>query len=164
MKHTNNVARWAWAFSALFLLMCAAFTYVLIRDGAAGIPIDPPRIPDAYPPWVLPAVLLAFWAVGVGLAKHLTGIPCVEVQVDALGSVRIRRRYPFRSETQTVLPEDLTAVEIVESKDSDGDPYFSVRLTTAGGRSVDMAESSDRRACESVLADVRRALAGLAPG
>ena len=35
MKLSNKAARFGWWFSACFLLICAVFTYILIRDGLA---------------------------------------------------------------------------------------------------------------------------------
>jgi hypothetical protein len=46
--------------------------------------------------------------------------------------VRINIRYPLKKKTQTFPPQQIASVDVVESKDVDGDPYFKVRLTTVG--------------------------------
>ena len=41
MKLSNKAARFGWWFSACFLLICAVFTYILIRDGLARAASSP---------------------------------------------------------------------------------------------------------------------------
>lgn len=164
MKLKNNVARYGWWFSACFLLMCIAFTYILIRDGASHIQIYPPTIPDHYPPWVMPAVLSLFWAAGLGLASYMAGLPCVHVEVDFNGVVRIHKRYPFKKEYWTLQLEEIAAVDLVEGKDAEGDSYYTVRLIALDDFFVDIAEGSDKRRCIEVQAKFKAALAKAADG
>lgn len=158
MKLRNNVARYGWWFSAFFLFMCSAFTYILIRDGASHIQIYPPTIPDYYPPWVMPTVLAVFWMAGLGLANYTASMPCVQVEVDFNGTVTIEKRYPFRKEHRTLKPQEIASVELVENKDSDGDPYYSVRLIAIDGFAGDIAGSSDKSRCVEMLAEFKAAL------
>ena len=107
----------------------------------------------------MPTVLAMFWAAGFGAARYLMGIPCVEARVDASGSVHILRRYPFRKESQTIHAADLAGVELVETKDSEGDLYYSIRLATSDGMQIDVAQSPDRTICETALNSFKAALA-----
>ena len=99
----------------------------------------------------MPTVLAMFWAAGFGAARYLMGIPCVEARVDASGSVHILRRYPFRTESQTIHAADLARAVLVETRDSEGDLYYAIRLTTADGMQMDVAQSPDRAMCEAAL-------------
>ena len=151
MKLSNKAARFGWWFSACFLLMCAVFTYILIRDGLSHVQTDSPSAFGHALPWLMPAVLAVFWAAGLGAAWYLMGIPCVEARVDASGSVHILRRYPFRTESQTIHAADLARAVLVETRDSEGDLYYAIRLTTADGMQMDVAQSPDRAMCEAAL-------------
>ncbi|MFT3736396.1 MAG: hypothetical protein QM776_15490 [Rhodocyclaceae bacterium] len=151
MHSKNNIARFGWGFSLFFLSGCAAFTWIFIRDGFSHIPVYAPDIPDQYPPWVIAGLLTLFWAAGLGLANHFLAIPCVAVEIKGDNSIRVERRWLFRRISQFLLPHDIASAEIIEIKDSEGDPYFMTRITTQEGWSVDIAESSDRATCTQVL-------------
>jgi len=154
----NNVALFGWGFSVFFLLMCTVFSYILIRDGASSVQIYPPDIPDYYPVLVPLSILGAFWLAGLGLANFLAGIPCVRVEVSPDRVTRVEKRFPFRKELAFLLPTEVASVELLESRDSDGDPYFMVRLLSIHGLSCDIAEGSDRSHCEDILARFRMAI------
>ena len=164
MKLSNKAPRFGWWFSACFLLMCAVFTYILIRDGFSHAQTNPPSASGYAMPWLMPAVLAVFWAAGLGVAWYLTGIPCVEAGLDASGSVHILRRYPFRTESQTIDAADLAGAALVETKDSEGDLYYSIRLTTTDGMQMDVAQSPDRSICETALNRFNAALRASAAG
>ena len=159
MKLSNKAARFGWWFSACFLLMCAVFTYILIRDGLSRTQTYSPSAFGHALPWLMPTVLAMFWAAGFGAAWYLMCIPCVEARVDASGSVHILRRYPFRKESQTIHAADLAGAELVETKDSEGDLYYFIRFTTADGMQIDVAQSPDRTICETALNSFKAALA-----
>lgn len=164
MKLSNKAARFGWWFSACFLLMCAMFTYILIRDGLSHVQTDSPSAFDHALPWLMPTVLAVFWAAGLGAAWYLMGIPCIEARVDASGCVHILRRYPLRTESQIIHTADLAGAALVETKDSEGDLYYSIRLTTADGMQMDVAQSPDRAICEAALSRFNAALRASAAG
>jgi len=72
--------------------------------------------------------------------------------VGACRKVRINIRYPLKKKTQTFPPQQIASVDVVESKDVDGDPYFKVRLTTVSGFSVVITEGSYMGRCEKLQA------------
>lgn len=152
MKLTNNSPRFGWGFSAFFLMLCAVFTYIAFRDGTGYIQIYPPSIPDDYPPWVLPALLTVFWIVGLSLAGYFAGKPCVAVEVLDDGSVMIDMRYLFKRESCYIRSSDIAMLDIVETRESEGDAYFTVRLTARDDLSVDIAENAGGAVCEDILA------------
>ena len=152
MKLTNNSPRFGWGFSAFFLMLCAVFTYIAFRDGTGHIQIYPPSISDDYPPWVLPALVTVFWVVGLSLAGYFAGKPCVAVEVSDDGSVTIDMRYPFKRESCHIRSSEIAEVDIVETRDAEGDACFTVRLTAVDDLSVDIAENADRAVCEDILA------------
>ncbi len=158
MKLRNHTAAFAWTISLAFLAACMAFTWLLIRDGASGIQIYPPDIPEAYPAWVMPAVLAIFWVAGLGITAQVANIPCVLVEVMPDKSVRIVRRYLHRKEITVMSQKDLNAAEVIETQDSESEPYFRVQFTGAGGTPVHIAEGSSRSHCEDICARFNRAI------
>lgn len=151
MKIRNNSAAVAWVFSLCFLVVCALFTYILIRDGSSNIAIDPPNISGVYPAWFIPLVLAVFWLAGVGLAIYVSSKPCILVEVLSRRSITIINRYPFRKEVRTIPVAELAPARVIEFKDSEGDTYFQC-LISAPGSAVTIAEGPDRAHCESVCA------------
>lgn len=161
MKLRNCTAAFGWVLSAGFLGVCLAFTYILIRDGADRIPIYPPDIPGFYPAWFMPLVLAFFWLGGLAAAHHVWTIPCVGVDVRPDGSVLIVRRYPFRKETTRLSCRQMSQAVVKEITGGDGDPYYQVVLTDAGGAPAILAEGSDHAHCRDICRRVNIA-AGVA--
>lgn len=158
MKLRNNTAAFGWAISLAFLAACLAFTWLLIRDGASDIPIYPPDIPEVYPAWVMPAVLALFWMVGLTVTIHVAHVPCVLVEVMPDKSVRVVRRYLHRREVTVMSRGEFDNAQVIESKDSEGDPYFCVQLADASGALITITESSSRPYCEEICARFNRAI------
>ncbi len=150
MKLRNNIAAFGWGISILFLVMCSAITYIIFRDGFSSLQIYPPDTPRFYQSWTLPVVLAVFWTFGLGAACYFAKKPSVQVEVRPDKSVAIIRRFPFRKEVQVFQATELSAAEVVEKEDSDGDPYFTVAVTHAGASSIIIAEGHVRQACEKV--------------
>ena len=73
------------------------------------------------------------------------------------GAVRVVRRYPFRTRRDTYGANELGEARVVESRDSDGDPYFVVRLSTLSGDTIDLAEDHSQEACDAALAELEQA-------
>lgn len=161
MTFRNNIAAFGWCLSALFLAGCAAFTYILIRDGSSHIQIYPPDIPGYYPPWFMPAVLAIFWLAGIGLARHVANKPCIRVEVRLDKSVVITRRYPLKTETQIVRAAEMGPASVVQSEDGDGDPYFRASIALPDGTTLDIWEGSGRELCEVACARFNGAIGKL---
>jgi hypothetical protein len=158
MKIRNNTALFGWGFSVFFLMGCSAFLYILIRDGSSNIQIYPPKHPEFYPSWVLPAVVSVFWIAGIALANHLFKIPCTKVDVLSDRSVAITSRFPFRKETAVYRNNEIVCAQVVEGKDGDGDPYFTVQMVTNSGKTIEIAESSDRERCDKIASGFNTAM------
>lgn len=158
MKLRNNLAAFGWGLSLFFLAMCSAFTYILFRDGSSHIPIYPPDYPDYYPNWFMPVVLAVFWAFGLGAASYLAKKPCIQVEVLSNKSVSIVERFPFRKVVQVFQSSELSTAQVIEEKDGDGDPYFTVAVTPMGGGSIVIAEGHDRQACEETTSRFNAAI------
>ncbi|WP_345530892.1 hypothetical protein [Viridibacterium curvum] len=92
------------------------------------------------------------------MASHFLAVPCVKAEGDHAGSFHIERRWLFRRGSQTLQRQDIASAELVETKDSEGAPYFSVRAAVTAGWSVEIAEGSDKAQCEQVLKDFEAAL------
>lgn len=143
----NRTAVFGWGFMIAWLAMLCAFTWILLRDGP----------PPQQPPLTV-AVLALFWLVGVPAALHIFARPIVHVRVHGRGRVSIRKRHLFGSVTQEIGPCAMADVRVVESTDSDGDPYFHARLRIADGVELDLWEGHQRAQAEAEVARFRQAL------
>jgi hypothetical protein len=149
MTFRNNQAVFLWGFASVFLLINAAMTYVLIRDGTSQLQVYPPDIVDYYPPWFAPAVLAVFWLAGYGLAAYVATKPCIRVAVLPDRTVMVKRRYPFKTDAHIVRADEMPPAQIVESLDDEDSPYFRSRITLPDGLTVDIAEGHNRELCET---------------
>ena len=139
MTFRNNVAAFLWGFSAIFLVLVAAMTYVFIRDGA----------PFGYSPIIVTGVLALFWIGAVGLTAFSTSKHCLRVTVQSDSRVSITWRFPFRKEERMVARTDIAPATVVESTDDEGDPYFYARVPIQDGTMIDIAEGHRRASCEA---------------
>ena len=158
MTFRNNIAAFGWGFSVFFLAICAALTYVLIRDGPSHVQINPPDIVDYYPSWFMICVLVVFWLAGCGFATYVASKPCIRVAVLPDKSVIISRRYPFKSDVRIVRATEMSSALIVQSEDDESNPYFHSRIAIPDGGTVDIAEGHDRELCSAACARFNGAL------
>jgi hypothetical protein len=143
----NRTAAFGWGFMIVWLAMLCAFTWIMLRDG------PPPQQPR-----LSVVALLLFWLVGVPAAVHVFAIPIVHVRVHGRGRVSVRKRYLIGSVEHEIGQSGCAQVRLVESTDSDGDPYFHARLRIDGGVELDIWEGHDRADGEAVVARFRNAL------
>ncbi len=115
-------------------------TAVLVRDGA----------PQGWPLAAIAAVMAAFWAGALGLGRYASGKSCTSVTLSSDSIVVLTRRYPFRSIVSSFTPAELAPVQVVDSVDDEGDPYFYARLFLPDGSEFDLFEGHDRASCEEV--------------
>ncbi len=145
----NCKAAFLWGFMAVFITFVALMTWVLFRDLSNS---------KSHGFWQA-AIMGVFWVAGLGFSAFAARRPCVSVAVQA-GTVRIVHRYPFSREQREVLPGEFESARIVESRDSDGDPYFHARACLNDGSYVDLFESQNRERCEAVCERFNAAVAG----
>jgi hypothetical protein len=149
MKIRNNIALFGWAFTAIFLLFCGIMNYVILRDGASHIQINPPENMNEYPPWVVSSIMAVFWLAGIGFAAYQWRKPCVHTEVRTDGMVVVTRHYPFRRERRMIPTSMIQAAVVRETTDSEGDPYFECLLTLRDDTTFIIAEGHAREHCES---------------
>lgn len=131
----------------IWLGMLCAFTWIMLRDG------PPPQQPQ-----LSVAALALFWLVGIPVAAQIFAKPIVHVRARGRGRVSIRKRYLIGSVEQEISLRGTEEIRVVESKDSDGDPYFHARLRIDGGGELDIWEGHDRALAEAAVARFRQAL------
>jgi hypothetical protein len=139
-----------WAFAAVWCGGVLLGTYVLWRDGP----------PDGATPLAAWAVLMLFWLTGIGLGTHAFSQPTVALRIEPDGRAEIVRRWPLARRVAR-LPASALSLRLQEDVDSDGDPYFRLRLH-AGlhlEAPVSVAEGG-REHCEAMRERLR--LAGIA--
>lgn len=147
MTFSNRSAVFIWGFSLAWWLMLLAMSWVFVRDGA----------PDGYSPELVLLIMAIFWLGGLGLIAFVAGKPCYLVKVIAGEGIQVTWRYPFKVVQHYVTIDQITLPSVVESTDSEGDPYFYARLKL-DGLVVDLAEGNDRKACELVCEQFAKAL------
>lgn len=88
MTFRNNVAAFLWGLSAIFLVLVAAMTYVLIHDGT----------PLGYSPIIVTGALALFWIGAVGFTGFSMSKHCLCVTVQSDSHVFMTWSFPFRKE------------------------------------------------------------------
>jgi len=139
----NRKAVFLWGFMACWMAMLLAFTWLFLRDGA----------PAGTSPLLMAGVLCLFWFAGISISAWVLGHPLVDVEVRSRGRVQIRKRYLLRVVERQLGQRDSAHAELVETRDSDGDPYFHARLVVGGERALDLWEGTDRA---HAMAEVER--------
>lgn len=135
---SNNKAVILWVFMALWLAMLASFTFLFWCDGG-----DPELGGFGV------VILAVFWLAGLGALSWAFGHPRIRVTV-AGGEVVARESWLWGHSERRFATAEVAAPEIVQSIDSDGDPYFSCQLTLPGGGTLSVAESHLRPQVEAV--------------
>jgi hypothetical protein len=134
----NRIALFLWGFAAVWLTILVAMTYVVLRDG--------PPAGSSVPVVVL--VMSAFWICGIGLGAFISTKPCFFVTVDRSSSVTATWRYPHKVVRKVLRAASIKPATVVNSQDSEGDPYFYARVVSLGGEAIDIAEGHNRSVCE----------------
>ncbi|HEY1143464.1 MAG TPA: hypothetical protein VGE68_05460 [Sphingomicrobium sp.] len=138
----NRAPMFVRGFMLTFLMGVSLMTYVALRD----------RPPEPHKWW--PLIMAAFWACGAfGLYFSLNQEVAV-LRIDGPRSIQVERGKAFRRES---LWTDHARFWIVESTDSDGDPYFKLTMDAPGGALV-VREGHHKPALEDLLKKVEAAL------
>ena len=147
----NRIPAFLWGFAVFWYAMAMAFTWLVLDPG-------PSR--DAAPS-VIYGTLALFWFAGIVVVSMALAAPSVRVVVHP-GRVRVTSRYPLRTVEESFRTAELQPAEVVDSVDSDGDPYFCVNVRARGDRVFTLEEGHHRPSCESTARRFNRA-AGLGP-
>lgn len=87
-----------------------------------------------------------FWVFGVAGCGAMFGQPLTHVTFTS-GTVHVRQRWLLKHQQESFAINRLSAPEIRQRKDSDGDAFYSLILT-AGGHDIVLKEGNDRPALE----------------
>lgn len=139
---SNRIAWAIWIFMGIWMLFLCLMTYVLLRDG-------PPQGYSAATVW---SVVFAFWLFGSGASVWAAGIRTVHVEVTDSGALLVTWRSPVGAERRRIEAADVPVAEVVHGTDSDGDPYFTSRVTLPDGATIDLAEGRDEAAVAAATA------------
>ncbi|MFO1495495.1 MAG: hypothetical protein U1F26_12660 [Lysobacterales bacterium] len=142
----NRSALALWVFMALWMAMLCAFSWLMVRDG-----------PPAAQPTLSVVVLAMFWLAGVPLTRHLFAKPLIFVRAGSRRRLWIRRRWLLRVEERQIGAQVPVHAQVIRDTDSDGDPYFRVRLSIAGDGDLDLWEGHDGTQAEAELSRLLRA-------
>ncbi len=114
----NNVAAVLWLFMGLWVCGVLVMSYLLWRDGP----------PAGESTWFVSAVLATFWGFAIIAVRFVASRPCTRVRIGANGRISILQRYPHRAVHGEFSPTQIGSAVLVETTDSDGDPYFICQL------------------------------------
>jgi hypothetical protein len=129
-----------WGFATIWCGGVVLGTLMLWRDG----------LPDGATPLGAWIALFVFWMAAIALAAFAFSQPTVTLRVWPDGRAEILRRWPLKRRRLSLRSDEL-ALRVVEEVDSDGDPYFRLRLSA--GHHLDMPVSvaeGRREHCETV--------------
>lgn len=147
----NRTPAFLWGFALFWYAMVMAFTWLVYAQGP----------PEGVAPSVIYGALALFWFAGIVIVSMALAAPSVRVVVRAR-RVLVASRYPFRTVRESFRPAELEPAEVIDSVDSDGDPYFCVTVRARGDRAFTLEEGHHRPSCESTARRFNRA-AGLVP-
>ena len=134
----NRLAALLWGFAAVWLTMLVAMTHVVLRDGP----------PEGFSPPILSVVMALFWVAGIGLVAFVATKPCFIVTVEQGGRVSATWRYPHKVVRKELPAASVLPATVIDSRDSDGDPYFYARVNTIDGEIIDITEGHSQVNCE----------------
>jgi hypothetical protein len=137
MTFTNRTAGFVWAFVMVWLTLLVAFTVLLARDGP----------PEGYSLPTMAAALAVFWIAGLAAGGVASAKPCYVASLTPSGATLLWQ-YPFRRIRLGIPLDQIEAPQVVESRDSDGDAYFFVRLELPAMPPFDLAEGRIRSECD----------------
>jgi len=153
MQFKHNLPIAIWCLATFMDAVVLAFVALFLKDGPFSEPLFN---------W---AFALGLLVIAYMIGSHAFSKPCVRLTLEASG-IRLRLRYPLTAQTLNYRLDQLQAARLVETKDSEGDPYFTFCITFADGRIIELAEGS-RDVSEPVLTEFTTALravgAGIAP-
>jgi hypothetical protein len=135
----NCSSAFLWGFSVVWLFMLLVMTYVVHRDGP----------PNNHTPILTWSAVGFFWLGGIALAFFSASKPCFELRVESQKRVSATWRYPLRVVRRSFIKSQLCPAQVVESRDSEGDPYYIARVMTSDGTALDIQEGHRRSNCEN---------------
>ena len=139
MEFKNRTSGFIWAFTCAWLTLLLSFTFVLAKDGP----------PDQFSFPATLIFLILFWMGGLALGVFAMKKPCFSASING-SELALIWRYPFKRVRATLPLESISPPEVVDSSDSEGDPYFFARLILPDSKSFDLAEGHHRAHCEDV--------------
>lgn len=127
-----------WVFGGLWLFGLVVFTWFYARDGGF----------NQFDPAVEAGVMLLFWMFGMVVAAETVARSCMHLTIED-GCAVLIRTWLWRRRREILAPSSLRDVEIQRGRDSDGDPYYKLVLTTGAGEPLVLSESSTLAFVES---------------
>ncbi|WP_155914578.1 hypothetical protein [Asticcacaulis sp. AC460] len=137
---------------SIWMSFLCLMTWVFLRDGGFGQFSQPVEI----------GIMLLFWVFGAAGSADLFKRPLVHTTITH-GDITVHQFWPWKTDAERFRPRDVEPPAIHTAKDSDGDNFFRLVLTTPKGRDVTLSESHDRDRIETLLSQVMAHFAVSAP-
>lgn len=134
----NRLAGFLWGFAAVWLTMLLAMTYVVLRDGP----------PEGSSVSTVVIVMGLFWIGGIVLGVFVSTKPCIFVTLEGSNRVSATWRYPHKVVRKVLPAASVLPAAVIDSRDSEGDPYFYARVNTIDGEPIDITEGHSQKDCE----------------
>ena len=144
----NRVAALYWGFAAIYIVMTALMTWMILRDGRV----------DGVSPTITLIILALFWLGSVPLLAFVTRQACETVSIGSDGMVSVTRRYLLRVDQVRHPRTRVSDAHVAETTDSDGDAYFRAEVRLPDGSAVCLAESQVREGVDAAAARFNAAI------
>ena len=129
----NRTAWFGWAIMIGWMAMLGMVTWLVAREGSFG----------DMPPILGLGLLGLMWVFGVGFSRVIFSKPTVTL-LQTKGRLVVRRRWLFGQDEDVFSSNDIPLMRVIETEDSEGDPYFKLLLILDRRDPVAIAESHDR--------------------
>jgi|GEM_PF-1546350 len=147
MTIRNTIAVWEWMICSAFLCGCAVMSWLLLNN----------RVPDENSLKLMLAFNLTLWAAGMFAALRVFAKPVTVLRCHAEG-ITVDSYWPWKK-ARAYHPKDcILETRIQETKDSEGDPYFTVAVVLINGTSILLAEGHFQELCEQAVNELNKTL------
>lgn len=136
----NNMALVGWTFMSVWMGGVGLMTYAYLRDGGF----------HQFNPLIEVVIVLMFWLFGLAGCSQFFSMPRIRITISD-GLATVTERWLLRRRVETVPVATLVA-NVVQRRDSEGDPYYRCEVTLPSGRMVVARESHDPAVAEAALA------------
>jgi hypothetical protein len=136
----NCKPAFAWGIALFCVFVAAAMTFLFLTKGP----------PDGYTPQTMTTILAVIWVFLLGGTSYAFSQPCTLLTVPQCKTIRVVLLYPFGRQVHHFLKSETKPALLVETKDSEGDPYYKAAFTLPGRDplTIVLFESHDKQTCQ----------------
>lgn len=115
------------------------------------------EIPEGEADWKFWSAAAFFWAGGLFVGGVVFRIPLTVLKI-APQRIDFTHYWPLRKQVSSFTHADIADFRLLETTDSDGDPYFKALMITRSGQEHTIAEGHSREAIDAIVSKCQNAL------